>query len=174
MIWDGVGPMLLAACPIACSTRGIVEVQPVSFASPPRAAPSPVSAPEIASPAPACAADEDCGYDPAQGLCRADPRANRQPPLVDQGLVCYCDGARCASLRVPPVPCESDASCAVSEDPRPHPIAADAIHPHERGGSSATKSPITNGTPNPCRDFVFSTTCERTNICTMHPPCPRR
>ncbi len=103
---------------------------------------------------PPCAADADCGYDPTEARCVADPRANRQPPLVDQGIVCYCEAARCATLRVPPVPCESDASCAVRADPRPHPVAADAAHPHERG--------------RPCHDFTFSTTCERTNICTMH------
>jgi hypothetical protein len=103
----------------------------------------------------ACSSDADCGFEPDLDRCTADPRANRQPPLVDQGLVCYCDDAsrRCATLRVPPVPCESDASCAVDLAPRPHPIAASREHPHERG--------------RPCRDFAFSTTCERTNICTM-------
>jgi hypothetical protein len=101
----------------------------------------------------ACAADDGCGYDPVGDRCVGDPRANRQPPLVDQGIVCYCDALRCRTLRVPPVPCESDASCAVREDPRPHPVAADADHPHRRGRA--------------CRDFVRSTTCERTNICTM-------
>jgi hypothetical protein len=107
-----------------------------------------------------CASDADCGYDPARAACVADPRANRQPPLVDQGLVCYCDADRCAALRVAPVPCESDASCTVLTGPRPHPAAADRAHPHERG--------------RPCHDFVFSTTCERTNICTMHRlRCPR-
>jgi hypothetical protein len=102
-----------------------------------------------------CSRDADCGYDPAGDGCDSDPRSNRQPPLVDQGIVCYCDEAarRCAILRVPPVPCESNASCAVSPDPRPHPVAASVEHPHERGRA--------------CRDFAISTTCERTNICTM-------
>jgi hypothetical protein len=103
----------------------------------------------------ACSADRDCGYDPASDACDSDPRSNRQPPLRDQGVLCYCDdGARrCATLRVPPVPCEGDASCAVNRSPRPHPVAADAEHPHEKGRV--------------CRDFTISTTCERTNICTM-------
>lgn len=115
----------------------------------------------LAAPPPACAADADCGYAPAEERCVANPRANRQPPLVNQGIVCYCEAARCATLLVPPVACESDASCAVLAEPRPHPVAADAAHPHERG--------------RPCRDFVFSTTCERTNICTMHRlACPHR
>jgi hypothetical protein len=101
-----------------------------------------------------CASDADCGYDPVRERCAADPRANRQPLLLDQGIVCYCEGAACGTLRVLPVPCESDASCAVATDPRPHPVAAGAAHPHERG--------------RPCRDFTISTTCERTNICTLH------
>jgi hypothetical protein len=125
-----------------------------------------MAAPSAARPTPppsepTCAADADCGYDPAADRCVADPRANRQPVVVDQGIVCFCQGARCAALHVAPVPCESDAACAVSADPRPHPIAADRAHPHERG--------------KPCRDFAYSTTCERTNICTMHVhACPRR
>ncbi len=103
----------------------------------------------------ACSADRDCGYDPASDACDSDPRSNRQPPLRDQGVLCYCDdGARrCATLRVPPVPCEGDASCAVNPSPRPHPVASDTDHPHERGRV--------------CRDFAIATTCERTNICTM-------
>jgi len=78
------------------------------------------------------------------------------PPLRDQGVLCYCDDSarRCAILRVPPVPCEGDFSCAVSLAPRPHPVAADAAHPHQKGRA--------------CRDFTISTTCERTNICTMN------
>jgi hypothetical protein len=113
------------------------------------------AAPEV------CGSDAECGYDPERGRCAADPRANRQPLLVDQGIVCYCEGAVCGTLVVQPVPCESDASCAVSTPPRPHPVAAGAEHPHERG--------------RPCRDFTMSTTCERTNICTLHRlRCPRR
>lgn len=104
----------------------------------------------------ACTADIDCGYEPEGDRCTADPRANRQPPLVDQGIVCYCDDRdrRCAMLRVTPVPCESDASCAVRLDPRPHPVASSPARPHEKGRA--------------CRDFTLSTSCERTNICTMH------
>jgi hypothetical protein len=119
-------------------------------------APPPAPTPTIDAPTPpppACASDADCGYDPASDRCVADPAANRQPPLVDQGVICFCEGT-CAILRVPPVPCESDASCAVRADPRPHPVAASAAHPHERGRA--------------CHDFTLSTTCERTNICTMH------
>jgi hypothetical protein len=109
-------------------------------------------------PEPPCAADADCGYDPALDRCAADPRANRQPPLRDQGIICYCGNRACSTLRVAPVPCEFDASCAVRDDPRPHPVAASREHPHERG--------------RPCRDFTIATTCERTNICTMHVlPC---
>jgi hypothetical protein len=125
-----------------------------------------VAAPHASSPRseptePACAADADCGYQPDRDRCAADPRANRQPPIADQGIVCYCDDASrgCSMLRVLPVPCESDASCAVSLAPRPHPVAADAAHAHERG--------------RPCRDYAFATTCEHTNLCTLHRlPCP--
>ncbi|MFS8069866.1 MAG: hypothetical protein ACMG6S_26170 [Byssovorax sp.] len=104
----------------------------------------------------ACSADTDCGYEPSSDVCDSDPRSNRQPPLRDQGVLCYCDDSarRCAMLRVPPVPCEGDFSCAVSLAPRPHPVAADAAHPHQKGRA--------------CRDFKISTTCERTNICTMN------
>jgi hypothetical protein len=161
---------MLAALPLACSAPpppvgadalpAVPDPPPILDTS--RSLPAePARTAEPASRlAPPCAADADCAYDPARDLCLVDPRANHQPPLVDQGLVCYCDGARCAALRVPPVPCESDASCAVRADPRPHPIASDAAHRHERG--------------RPCRDFAFTTTCERTNICTMHRlRCPR-
>src|SRR6185437_17062606 len=132
---------------------------------PPAGAPTAVAlvdavAPPSPPPDSPCGADDDCAYDPARDRCVVDPRANPQPPVVDQGIVCYCDAALCRTLRVQPVPCESDASCAVQKDPRPHPIAADSAHPHERGRR--------------CRDFVFTTTCERTNICTMHRlRCPR-
>ncbi len=101
-----------------------------------------------------CLDDGDCGYDPAGDRCGSDPRYNRQPPIVDQGIVCYCEESRCAMLRVAPVPCEGDRDCAVRPDPRPHPVRASAARPHEAGRA--------------CRDFTLSTTCERTNICTMH------
>ena len=110
---------------------------------------------------PSCSADRDCGYDPQSDACDSDPRSNRQPPLRDQGVICYCDDSarRCAMLRVPPVPCEGDSSCAVNPSPRPHPVAASLEHPHEKGRV--------------CRDFTVSTTCERTNICTMNAlECP--
>jgi hypothetical protein len=103
-----------------------------------------------------CHNDDDCAYDPIADRCGTDPRYNRQPPIVDQGIICYCDSATraCTLHRVPPAPCEGDQSCAVRLDPRPHPVRATPDLPHERG--------------NPCRDFLFSTTCERTNICTLH------
>jgi hypothetical protein len=122
---------------------------------------APRDAPAASPAEPPCTADGDCGYQPDKDRCAADPRANRQPPIADQGIVCYCDDAsrRCSMLRVLPVPCESDASCAVSLVPRPHPVAADAAHPHEQG--------------RPCKDHVFATTCEHTNLCTMRRlPCP--
>ncbi|WP_129579480.1 MULTISPECIES: hypothetical protein [Sorangium] len=109
----------------------------------------------------ACEVDADCGYDPASERCGADPRLNRQPPVTDQGIVCYCDAAACALLRVLPVPCEGDHDCAVAHEPRPHPVRATRERPHERG--------------RPCRDLTMSTTCERTNICTLRRhACPRR
>lgn len=101
----------------------------------------------------ACGDDGDCGYDPASDRCGSDPRFNRQAPIVDQGIVCYCEAGACATLRVRPVPCERDRDCAVGADPRPHPVRATRERPHERGF--------------PCRDFTLSTTCERTNICTL-------
>src|ERR1700722_5228970 len=96
-------PMLLAAVPVACaapatpagSALTLVEA-PASLVSPepspgaPSSVPSSAGAAPLSPPAPEppCAADADCGYDPRGDRCRADPRANRQPPLVDQGLVC--------------------------------------------------------------------------------------
>ena len=35
----------------------------------------------------ACLADPDCRYDPKSDVCDSDPRSNRQPPLLDQGIV---------------------------------------------------------------------------------------
>jgi len=103
-----------------------------------------------------CRSDADCGYDPTSSRCGSDPRLNKQPPIVDQGIICYCESARaaCEILRVLPVPCEGDFSCAVKLDPRPHPVRATRDRPHERA--------------RPCRDLPFTTTCERTNICTLH------
>ena len=102
-----------------------------------------------------CRSDADCGYDPASNRCGSDPRLNKQPPIVDQGILCYCESARaaCELLRVLPVACEGDFSCAVGLDPRPHPTRATRERPHERA--------------RPCRDLPFTTTCERTNICTL-------
>ncbi|WP_438015997.1 hypothetical protein WMF18_34900 [Sorangium sp. So ce315] len=109
----------------------------------------------------ACTDDAGCGYDPATERCGADPRLNRQPPLTDQGIVCYCDAGACALHRVLPVPCEGDSDCAVANEPRPHPVRATRERPHEKG--------------RPCRDFTLSTTCERTNICTLRRhACPKR
>jgi hypothetical protein len=145
---------LLPACAPALPAS-VLEMPPapvIASASPiAPTAPAPEPAPD-----PACASDAACGYAPALDRCVADPAANRQPPLVDQGIVCYCEAARCETLRVLPVPCESDESCAVSRDPRPHPVRASTTTPHER------------------RRCDLGTTCERTNICTMQPtPCPK-
>jgi hypothetical protein len=154
--------VLILALPAACAPP---PQQPGAEARAlPPLAPAPTLAPVASRPPradPPCESDADCGYDPASDRCVADPRANRQPAIVDQGIACFCASSACAAMRVPPVPCESDASCAVDPEPRPHPVAADRAHPHERGRR--------------CHDFVFSTTCERTNICTMHRlACPRR
>jgi hypothetical protein len=119
--------------------------------------PSPRASAEEPPPPPSpCQVDADCRYDPKHERCGSDLRFNAQPPVVDQGVICYCgdDDKLCAMLRVWPVPCEGDASCAVDPLPRPHPVAASPEHPHERG--------------KPCRDYRISTTCERTNICTLH------
>ncbi|AUX47261.1 uncharacterized protein SOCE26_087790 [Sorangium cellulosum] len=117
-------------------------------------------APERSQPV-VCTGDADCGYDPANERCGTDPRLNRQPPLIDQGVVCYCEAGACSLLRVVPVPCEGDHSCAVAHEPRPHPVRATRERPHEKG--------------RPCRDFTLSTTCERTNICTLRRHvCPAR
>src|SRR5262249_13935716 len=134
-----------------------VAARPAAPAVPPDAAP-----PATAAEQPPCSSDDDCGYDPAERQCGADPRYNKQPPLVDQGLVCYCGGDARAPVRVEPVPCEGEASCAVRLDPRPHPIRADAEHPYQK--------------PHPCRPpkkgergrTELVATCERTNICTMN------
>jgi hypothetical protein len=158
----------------AADRADVVATAAVSFAPGPRGTPGAESAREPARPAASaslddaarassgaagsarCLTDSDCGYDPAGDRCGTDPRYNRQPPIVDQGIVCYCDepGQACAILRVPPVPCEGDADCAVSRSPRPHPVRADRDNPRERG--------------RPCRDLTLSTTCEQTNICTLH------
>lgn len=117
------------------------------------------STPSGDGPAPAgvfpidCRSDADCGYDPIADRCGSDPHLNKQPPVVDQGIICYCENAACAMLRVLPVPCEGDQSCAVKLDPRPHPVKATRHRPHERA--------------RPCRDMPLTTTCERTNICTL-------
>lgn len=111
-----------------------------------------------------CRNDDHCGYDPAHARCGTDPRFNKQPPLIDQGLVCYCqpDAGTCALLRVDPAPCEGDTSCAVRLDPRPHPIRKSAEHPYAKPRKCrAAKA----GQPSERNLFV---TCERTNICTMH------
>jgi hypothetical protein len=111
-----------------------------------------------------CASDEACGFDPGRARCVVDARANRQPEIVDQGILCYCDAGRCATLQVPPVPCESDAACAVAREPRAHPVAADAVHAH--------------GPKNPCREanreIALSAVCEQTNLCTLRRHTCRR
>lgn len=126
------------------------DLQPIEPLSPP-----PREAP--------CAADSDCGYDPRSGRCGADPRWNKQPPVLDQGLICYCDPARsCALLRVDPVPCEGEESCAVRLDPRPHPARATPEHPYRKPRRCAPPRASDR------REEDLYTTCERTNICTLH------
>jgi hypothetical protein len=171
----GAPRALVAALLPACVTPACSALVPTAPAAPlaelasespaPPPTSSPTSAPTSVLEAPlpaasaseACTADEGCGFAPAIGRCVADPRANQQPAVVDQGIVCYCDAGRCATLRVLPVACESDASCAIATDPRPHPIAADAAHPHHAG--------------RPCRGatgpFALSAACELTNLCTL-------
>ncbi|MEZ4297058.1 MAG: hypothetical protein R3B70_18985 [Polyangiaceae bacterium] len=143
-----------------------------------------------------CQTDNDCGYDPTEQRCGTNPAFNKQPPVIDQGIICYCapppqtatleaaapatatleaaapatatpptatlEAASCALLRVEPVPCEGDHSCAVLTDPRPHPVRADAAHPHEKRRACR---PPKKGAPRRTDRF---TTCERTNICTLH------
>ena len=113
---------------------------------------------------PPCQSDEECGYDPTSGRCGADPRWNKQPPLLDQGLVCYCDppSRACALLRVEPVPCEGEPSCAIRLDPRPHPVRASAEHPYAKPKKCVPPMRAA------ARRTDLFTTCERTNICTMH------
>ena len=124
----------------------------------------PASATATASAEPTCQSDADCGYDPVGRRCGADPRWNKQPPVVDQGIVCYCDAAAktCALLRVDPAPCEGDSSCAVRDDPRPHPVRADAEHPYQKPRQCGR---VKKGGGRRVDRYV---TCERTNICTMH------
>jgi hypothetical protein len=111
------------------------------------------SASADAAPLP-CDKDEACGYDAAHDRCGTDPHFNKQPELVDQGIVCYCEHARCEMFRALPIPCEGDDGCATRDDPRLHPVPSSPKFPHEKGKR--------------CKDFTVSTTCERTNICTMH------
>jgi hypothetical protein len=152
-----LGSAALAACGLgqreARPAAGEPSLAP-AVASAVRGAPAPPAPRALADDL--CRKDADCGYDPDARRCGADARLNRQPPIVDQGLLCYCDDARrvCALLRVDPVPCEGDADCALDPAPREHPVRASAARPHERGKR--------------CRDFTVATTCERTNICTLH------
>ena len=149
----GSGSLLALGAVLACAPGVSSRSSNASPALAPQA--SPGGASELARTS-ACRIDDDCGYDPAGNRCGNDPRYNRQPLLVDQGVICFCDDTArtCQTLHVWPVPCEGDASCAVSVDPRPHPVPATVSRPHEHGKA--------------CADFTISTTCERTNICTMH------
>lgn len=151
-------------------TTGILAPRPSSLPAG-SAAPSPPSSPFPPSPAspaspeqPPCGSDADCGYDPTTARCGADPRWNKQPPLVDQGLVCYCDTASraCALLRVEPVPCEAESSCAIRFDPRPHPVRASSAHPYQKPRRCLPPW----GTQASAEELF--TTCERTNICTLN------
>jgi hypothetical protein len=159
-----VGPDLRKLFPEP-STAQIVSTAPIGSAAPiesARATASSTSATAATAPAP-CFSDDDCGYDPRVGHCGTDPAYNKQPPLLDQGLVCYCqkEESACALLRVEPAPCEGDTSCAVRADPRPHPVRATAEHPHEKLGFC---TPPRGNAP---RVTQLYATCERTNICTL-------
>lgn len=109
--------------------------------------------------APPCARDTECGYDPESGRCGSDPSFNHQPPLRDQGILCYCDTDKlqCERLEIKPIPCEGDGDCGIALTPRPHPALQSAGHP----GRTA------------CNEGIqYKGTCERTNICTMNRvPC---
>lgn len=126
--------------------------------------PPPSATPALAPAQASCQSDSDCGYDPTSARCGSDPRFNKQPPLVDQGIVCYCDeGSRaCSLLRVEPVPCEGEESCAVRLDPRPHPVRATAEHPYRKPARCLPPRGAQR------RAEELFTTCERTNICTLN------
>jgi hypothetical protein len=170
-----LGPFALGAG-LACAPSAPRPESPPAAATAAASPPAPPAATATAEPEPtaagaqkppqqpACRSDDDCGYDPGNGRCGTDPRFNKQPPLVDQGLVCYCETASsaCSLLRVDPAPCEGDKSCAVRLDPRPHPIRAGAEHPYAK--PRACRAPRTGQASE--RDRYV--TCERTNICTMH------
>ncbi|HVY47074.1 MAG TPA: hypothetical protein VHB21_14400 [Minicystis sp.] len=128
---------------------------PPPAASPRAKAPAPPRRPELPPERLTCASDEGCRFDPVTEQCGNDPHYNRQPDMVDQGVICHCDGGRCGTLRVWPVPCESDDSCAVALAPRPHPVAASARAPRLPRTACAFGA-------------TYSVTCERTNICTLH------
>lgn len=158
--WCGLALMGACGAPAALGPPAGAASEPTPAPRETRSAQTPAAPPPRADDP--CVSDVDCSYDPHADRCGADPRLNRQPPLVDQGILCYCDDARrvCARLRVEPVPCEGDSSCAIDPSPRPHPARADATHPHERGRR--------------CLDFTLTTRCERTNICTLQPVRCRR
>lgn len=167
---SGLSALLLACTPPAVPHDGsrpdVAALFPTAApGGPPEPAPAPTASVSAApSPGPACRTDDDCGYDPVGRRCGADPRFNKQPPLVDQGIVCHCDASTrgCALLKVEPAPCEGDTSCAVRMDPRPHAVRADAAHPYEK--PRACRAPRAGGP----RRTEYWATCERTNICTMH------
>jgi hypothetical protein len=121
-------------------------------------APAPAPTPALDAPKPheskPCAADKECFFDASRRVCDSDARYFAEPQLTDQGVICLCEERACSTLVIHPIPCESDDSCAVDPSPRPHPVPASPAHPHEKGRR--------------CVDYRFSTTCERTNICTMH------
>jgi hypothetical protein len=140
-----------AACGSVSSPR---PVEPIVAVASPAPRPGAATARRVLTEAElTCRVDEDCGFDPATGACGNDARFNAQPPIVDQGVLCSCEAARCGTLRVWPTPCESDASCAVALAPRPHPVAASVAEPHARRCVAGVG---------------YAATCERTNICTMH------
>lgn len=154
-------PTITLAATTALAATAMSAPEPAPSAHPSASATGTLALPVSDPP---CQRDEDCGYDPEGRRCGADPRWNKQPPVVDQGMICYCDAqtSACALLRVDPVPCEGDTSCAVHLDPRPHPVRASAAHPYEK--PRPCRSPKRGAAPETRRHV----TCERTNICTMH------
>lgn len=134
-------PPIGSQAPLATTVSSMQSAQPPSSQS--------------AAPEPPCRADTECRFDPSSVRCGTNPSFLPQPEIVDQGHLCYCDDARgsCEHLRVLPVPCESDASCAVDPLPRPRPVAASGALPHRAWTEVA--------------GFAYAVTCERTNICTL-------
>jgi len=119
---------------------------------------------QTASPADpqSCNADNDCGFDPETKQCGPHPSFNHQPPLKDQGIICYCEQKRCAQLGIQPIPCEGDFDCGILLEPRPHPVFFKSSAPNALHHTACSEG------------IRYTATCERTNICTLNRiPCPK-